>query len=324
MRSLLIEAVLASLLIVTGDTSAAPKGKTELVQSIQDCRAAFLQLVRSGRCTLLVQHSSHQRGKAEEVSKPHQIECIFSDDDVLYREFAADQPPQLVQSTLKKGGKYVRYFAGHPSIKAAPAVTIMKPPSPRAWQVKLPEWSLQELLRIPESDERVFFSYIRDSQLSRIEEDGQLIRVIMDEPVPVKASFMERRTYTFDMSRGGMLVSFLHQQKRPQEDKEWDASEKWDQTWKDHNGVWLPNTRRSEVTVRLGGDVILHSLLSVELISCSLERIPAEDLHPQKMNIPDGTAVQDEVIGITWRFFKGAADALLDSDGRDSAKPSHK
>lgn len=321
---LLVGLLLAWLLSTRSPTAAQVNAEADVLLAVlKDTRASGLSKSRSGTGIAEADgiEEAIKRG-TELAERTTRVTFSFRDEDSVCKESLPGDAEKPFRAVLIKGSKVFTYI-DHKSRQKG--ITIENTLDNQGLLFSPRSWSLKEFAKVPLwPDDQTFFNFVLTQRPVGLKVDVSrektIIRLTMDAlqlaGTPPERS-VERLVMEFDMSRAGMLQSYLYESADKAGGNT--TQEKLETKWQEVDGAVVPVERKASATyVRAGKKTQFGT--SIKFTEFRISDVPKEQHCLAAMGIPDGTPIIDHATGMRWRYFKGLDETVIIEGLKGSGK----
>lgn len=280
----------------------------ELMQTVQKLRAATLAAAPAGHGEVVMERQYTLQGNVREVPR-HRGEFRFVGPDSLLVEYAADGKA-VMQSSLWTESTLTRFVGAGARVPTQVLV------DPRKWlpELDLQGFSFADVAAIPNEagrNENWFFGVSFDDERIKVERVGNLISLheLFPAPPTPQGLISSEFIYDFDMVHGGMLARSREVQKERVggTDEIQTVTDEWTWTWARVDGHIVPVKCARDLVGTKGTATLQKIHAVVEFTKFEWNLASAAKPTIDDMQIVRGTKIFDNVRGLYWNYFPGAA-----------------
>lgn len=302
--------------IVHGQTNLENR---EILEQVQHLRNITLGLISSARGQGQYEVSA-ELGAASElagdtmIQGPHEFDFAFLSGDSI-RWIRGVDSDVLLGSTLVLGDRYTKYYVGQ---DAAPtAVRIGRDITEgKTNLMSFDHWRMNEPFGFPGhlSEEEQWQRLVELLPDCVIEREGAIVRLRYERDSD-NSGLSERESATgtthvastkeieFDMSQGGMIQQYTLYDSRTRNEETTSRYVEWQVDWSSNSeGLPIPLRCYSSVVTRRNEELLSDCSLEVGFSQFSYEPVDRSELSVDNLQIPVGTPVVDDILGIEYRY----------------------
>jgi hypothetical protein len=264
----------------------------------------------------------------EQTTSQHPITFCYLGEKSLCRQFIAGSPSINFESALASADRCYLYEA---AVGQSKAIVNLIPWADPVGEADLRRWSFREIARIPfPGDDGVVLPALSKLPETQTALEGSTLQIHLEPTIPKQFRdqvLAQKFDMAFDMANGGMLTEFKSYTKNFNLQSggasgKGETAENWFElktSWATKGGFVVPVERSCDSKWVDDGVARSDVRTNIKFTKFVVGGVNKDDVSIDRMGIPVGTMIIDNISQTRWRYFKGSAGVEAFADGPTSA-----